>query len=145
MVLSWLSEQLGLGTNEVPADGTDHGGHGSGTADETAAKRVRTEGLVEPQVPVHPNLDESLTSAVRRVARLQVPVDHHGLRLRYARTQTAPPLLPERCIRAAAGVLLLWPRRPPLTHAVYVGFWSRNTGSLECGRRTGVCPPCVQR
>ena len=92
MVLSWLSEQLGLGTNEVPADGTDHGGHGSGTADETAAKRVRTEGLVEPQVPVHPNLDESLTSAVRRVARLQVPVDHHGLRLRYTRTQTAPPL-----------------------------------------------------
>ena len=77
MVLSWLQHQLGFGASEDHADGTDHERDSLGTADEPAAKRVRTEGLVEPQVPVHPNLDESLTSAVRRVPRLQVPADFH--------------------------------------------------------------------
>ena len=92
MVLSWLQHQLGFGTNPDPADSTNHESDGCGAGEEPAAKRVRTEELVESQVPDHPKVDESLSCAVRRVQRLQVPADHHGSRLRYAPNQTAPPL-----------------------------------------------------
>ncbi len=54
MVLSWLQNQLGFGTKEGTDDTADHESGGRGTADEPAAKRVRTEELVQPQVPLDP-------------------------------------------------------------------------------------------